>query len=105
MKKLLTDVAITSLSLCGTLALGTVLSTSCPATAKGTIIPPGQWWHSIRYSPDGTKVALITPPPPWFMKHNDPIGKAYKIQLNARKKLVILNSKDFSLIAKIDSRE
>ena len=105
MKKLLTDVAITSLSLCGTLALGTVLSTSCPATAKGTIIPPGQWWHSIRYSPDGTKVALITPPPPWFMKHNDPMGKAYKIQLNARKKLVILNSKDFSLIAKIDSRE
>lgn len=102
MKKLLTRFAISAFGLCGTLTIGTALSTACPAAAKGKIIPHEQWWHSIRYSPDGAKVALITPPPPWFMKHNDPKGKAYKGQLSARKKLVILNAKDFSLITKID---
>ncbi len=120
MKKLLTSVAISALTLCGisTLAKALIkvtaitsgaaistaiaLTTQCSATAKGKIIPIAEWWHSIRYSPDGNKVALITPPPPWFEKNNNPKGKAYNRQLNAPKKLVILNAKDFSLIAEID---
>lgn len=120
MKTLLTHLAISALGLGNTLTTGTALpisaalptltaltittalSTASPAAAQNKVIPPRQWWFRPQYSPDGTKIAVQTPPPK-ISDFKRPDGKVYKCQTIIPRKTVILNAKDFSLIAEIDS--
>jgi hypothetical protein len=120
MKKLLSHVAISTFGLGSNLTMGTTLpisaalptltalaitssfSTAAPAAAQNKVIPPRQWWFRPEYSPDGTKLAVQTPPPK-ISEVKTPDGKVYKGQTDVPRKTVILSAKDFSLIAEIDS--
>jgi WD40 repeat protein len=96
-------VAITSLSLCTALTLGLTFSAASAATAQNKVIPPSQWWNKPEYSPDGSKVAVTTPPPK-IVHEDDSKVQAYDDKyVPTRKKIVILNAKDFTLITDIES--
>lgn len=121
MKKLKARAAISALSLCNSLAtgailtmgtalclatalsIGTALSTTGAATAQTKVVPPNQWFNKPEYSPDGSKVAVTTPPPT-IVGANDPRDKVCDGQRGyLRKRIVILNANDFSLITEIES--
>lgn len=93
----------TALCLTTALTIGTALSTTGPAIAQSKVVPPNQWFNKPEYSPDGSKVAVTTPPPT-IVEANDPRDKVCDGQRGyLRKRIVILNANDFSLITKIES--
>ncbi len=71
------------------------------ASERGEIIPPSQWWDFISYSPDGTRVAVQTPPNE-ILETTQPDGKKIKCQSDVKHKTVILNAKDFTLQTTLD---
>ncbi len=93
----------TALSLATTLTVATAVLTTCPAIAQSKVIPPNQWFNKPEYSPDGSKVAVTTPPP-IIVEANSPRDKVCDGQLGyQQKRIVILNAIDFSLITEIES--
>jgi Tol biopolymer transport system component len=93
----------TALCLPTALAIGTALSTTGAATAQSKVVPPNQWFNKPEYSPDGSKVAVTTPPPT-IVEANSLRDKVYDGQRGYRRKsIVILNANDFSLITEIES--
>ncbi len=94
---------ITTLTTCAALLIGTAISTASPAIAQSKVIPPSQWFNKPEYSPDGSKIA-VTSPPPGILKDNDANAKLYDDKyVPPRRKILIVNAKDFTLITEIES--
>jgi len=98
-----THMTITALTTCAALLIGTAISTASPAIAQSKVIPPSQWFNKPEYSPDGSMIAVASPPP-GILKDNDTNAKLYDDKyVPPRRKILIVNAKDFTLITEIES--
>lgn len=94
-------------AMCGISAFAMVIGFGNPliarASERGEIIPPSQWWEFITYSPDGTRVAVQTPPNE-ILETTLPDGNKRKCQHEVKHKTVILNAKDFTIQTTLDAK-
>lgn len=93
-------------AICGISAFVIGIAFSNPLIARELehlqIIPPSQWWDFVSYSPDGTRVAVQTPPNE-ILETTQPDGKKIKCQRDVKHKTVVLNAKDFTLQTTLDA--